>query len=131
MAEDPAVEMRRVVVLTNGVPAGIVEKKRSRHRLLGATTMAHRFIGGPDRDRRQGGPATTATIDGLQDATGRDGEIALMTIRDATIECTSREATSDGRPSGIAAATTKKLLFISRSSGASRSLDAARLRRRF
>ena len=130
MADDPAVEMRRVVVLTNGTPVAIVEKKCSRRRLLGATPMAHRFIGGPDRDRRQGGPDATTT-DGPRDGSDRVGEIALMTDRDATIEFNPSEATTDIPGSHIAATTPKKLRCINKSSGASRSPDATRRRTPF
>ena len=139
VADDPAVEKPRVVVLMNGTPAGIVEtngtptaivENRSRRRLpLATTTDRRNFDGGPDHDLRQGGPTTTTP--GTRDGNGRAGEIALMTDRDAIIECTTAETKSDGPVSHIAATTTKKLRVFSRSSGASRSPDAARRGRRF
>ena len=72
-----------------------------------------------------------ATTPGPRDGSGRAGEIALMTVHGATTECTPAEAMSDSHTSGIAATTTKKLRDINRSSGASRSPDAAQRRRRF
>ena len=71
------------------------------------------------------------TTRGVYDGSGRAGEIALMTDRDETTECTTVGATSDGRPSGIVATTPKKPRCINKSPGASRSPAASRRRRRF
>ena len=124
-----AVEMHLVVPTTEEAPAVVVEKVSPRlHWLLVATT-AHRF-GDPPRDRRHGGPDATTT-DGPRDGSSRAGEIALMMVHGATIECTSPEATSDNSVSRIAATTTKKLRCINKSSGGNRSPAAARRRKRF
>ena len=125
-ARGRVVEKRRILVIISGAPAA-VEKKRFARRLLLVATTAHRF-GGQPRDLRQGGPE--ATTRDPRDGSGRAGAIALMTVRDATIECTSPEAKSDSRKSGIAA-TTKKLRVINKSLGASKSPDAVQPRRRF
>ena len=88
-----AVESRHILDVTTEAPAVVVEKMSPRlHRLLVAIT-AHRF-GGPPHDRRQGGPDATITMRGPRDGSGRVGEIALMTDRDATIECTEAKSGS-------------------------------------
>ena len=90
VADDPAVETHVVMV---------VVENHSRRRLPLATTTARRnFGGGPDRDRHQGGPATMTT-DGPHDGSGRAGGIALMTDRDAIIECTIVGLTRDSTES--------------------------------
>ena len=134
VTDDPAVENRKIFVVptTKEVPGVIVvEKNRSRRRHLLIATITTHLVGGggPDRGLRQGG--LDATTDDPRDGSDRAGEIALMTDRDATIECTAVGATSDSRASRIAATMTKKLRVISRSSGASRSPDATQRRRRF
>ena len=112
---DHAAQLRILVVPTTEAPAVIVEKVGPRlHRPLVATT-AHRF-GGPDRDRRRGGPAVATTRD-PRDGSDQAGEIALLTDRVTTTEFTPVEAASESSESHIAAATTKKLRFINRSSG--------------
>ena len=94
MADDPAVEKPHVVVVANGTLVVVVEKVGLRRRLLVATTVVHRFIGGlTPRGHRQGGPEATTTH-GRRDGSGRAGEIALMTDRGATTECTTPEAKS-------------------------------------
>ena len=118
LADHPGLEKRsRILVVTL---------------LLVATTMAHLNcyrLDGPDRDRRQGGSATTTP--GPHDGSGRGDEIALMTVHGATIEYTSRETTSANHVSRIVAVTPLKLRCINKSPGGSRSLDATRRRRRF
>ena len=75
---------------------------------------------------------TTTSDPRDRDGSGRVGEIALMTDRDAIIEDTPTKAMSTGRGSRIAATTmTKKLRGINRSSGGSRSPDTVRHWRRF
>ena len=78
------VENRHIIVVTAETPVVIVEN-RSHRRLPLATTTARRNVdGAPDRDRHQEGPATTTGDP--RDGSGRGGEIALITDRDATIE---------------------------------------------
>ena len=107
------------VLTTEEVPTVVDEENRSPLRLIG------------DPDHRQGG--TTTTMPGPRDGTGRVGEIAFMTFQDATVQA---EATTDSRGSGVPATTTttttpKKLAVLCRGSGATRSPDAVRRRRRF